>query len=215
MKVSNRRRRLLVDGLQYRLLAVNLLYFAVIFVLFAVILFGPLIWQLGNGTLTLAEREAAATQLLSLHARVWPPLLIALLCLAVHSVYVSHRIAGPLYQFRRLLGSVRDGNFTVRARLREKDYLHSEAEIINELIDALGTRIRGIEERSVEIRAGLEKLRKAVDRGSREEIAQHLVPLIFDFFKKSLVIWGHRGLERCAVRTASPSRGSRRLFSST
>ena len=42
-----------------------------------------------------------------------------------------------------------------------------------------------------------------------------LVSLIFDFFKKSLVIWGHRGLERCAVRTASPSRGSRRLFSST
>ena len=41
-----------------------------------------------------------------------------------------------------------------------------------------------------------------------------LVPLIFDFFKKSLVIWGHR-LERCAVRTASPSRGSRRLCSST
>ena len=46
-------------------------------------------------------------------------------------------------------------------------------------------------------------------------LQQWLVPLIFDFFKKSLVIWGHRGLERCAVRTASPSRGSRRLFSST
>ena len=44
---------------------------------------------------------------------------------------------------------------------------------------------------------------------------EFLLPLIFDFFKKSLVIWGHRGLERCAVRTASPSRGSRRLFSST
>ena len=35
------------------------------------------------------------------------------------------------------------------------------------------------------------------------ELNQELVPLIFDFFKKSLVIWGHRGLERCAVRTAS------------
>ena len=46
-------------------------------------------------------------------------------------------------------------------------------------------------------------------------LSEELVPLIFDFFKKSLVIWGHRGLERCAVRTASPSRGSRRLFSST
>ena len=47
------------------------------------------------------------------------------------------------------------------------------------------------------------------------DLSHDLVPLIFDFFKKSLVIWGHRGLERCAVRTASPSRGSRRLFSST
>ena len=50
---------------------------------------------------------------------------------------------------------------------------------------------------------------------NRMNFAIALVPLIFDFFKKSLVIWGHRGLERCAVRTASPSRGSRRLFSST
>ncbi len=44
---------------------------------------------------------------------------------------------------------------------------------------------------------------------------ERLVPLIFDFFKKSLVIWGHRGLERCAVRTASPSREFRRLSLST
>ena len=49
----------------------------------------------------------------------------------------------------------------------------------------------------------------------QHSIIKALVPLIFDFFKKSLVIWGHRELERCAVRTASPSRGSRRLFSST
>ncbi len=49
----------------------------------------------------------------------------------------------------------------------------------------------------------------------KSDFIRELGPLIFDFFKKSLVIWGHRGLERCAVRTASPSRGSRRLFSST
>ena len=53
------------------------------------------------------------------------------------------------------------------------------------------------------------------DYVSAPDLHGRLVPLIFDFFKKSLVIWGHRGLERCAVRTASPSRGSRRLFSST
>ena len=169
-----KRKRILIGDLQYRLLAVNLLYFAVILVLFAAILFGPLVWQLGSSNLSPAERDQAATQLLSLHARVWPPLLALLVFLAVHSVYVSHRIAGPLYQFRRLLQAVKDGNLTVRARIRDKDYLESEATVINELIGALSTRIRGIEEQAVEVREGLDKLRRAADRGSREDLSENI-----------------------------------------
>ena len=169
-----KRKRILIDDLQYRLLAVNLLYFVVILVLFAAILFGPLVWQLGSGNLSPVERDQAATQLLSLHAWVWPPLLALLVLLATHSVYVSHRIAGPLFQFRRLLRAVKDGNLTVRARIRDKDYLESEAEIINELIEALSTRIKGIEEQSVEVREGLDKLRRVADRGSREELGQNI-----------------------------------------
>ena len=169
-----KRKRILIGDLQYRLLAVNLLYFAVIVVLFAAILFGPLVWQLGSSGLSPAERGQAATQLLSLHARVWLPLLALLVFLAVHSVYVSHRIAGPLYQFRRLLHAVKDGNLTVRARIRDKDYLDSEAAVINELIEALSTRIHGIEEHSVEILEGVDKLRRAADRGSREDLSQNI-----------------------------------------
>ncbi len=169
-----KRKRILIGDLQYRLLAVNLLYFAVIVVLFAAILFGPLVWQLGSSGLSPAERGQAATQLLSLHARVWPPLLALLVFLAVHSVYVSHRIAGPLFQFRRLLHAVKDGNLTVRASIRDKDYLESEAAVINELIEALSTRIKGIEEHSVEILEGVDKLRRAADRGSRDELGQNI-----------------------------------------
>ena len=172
MKHPNRRRRILVDDTQYRLLAVNVIHVAVVLVLFAVILFGPLVWQLGSGNLTLAEREQASTQLLSLYTRVWLPLLIAFVFLAVHFVYVSHRIGGPLYQFRRLLRAVRDGDLTVRAKLRRKDYLQNEAQIINELIDTMGSKIRGVEAHSEEVRRGLEKLRNAIDRGSRKEIAK-------------------------------------------
>ncbi len=171
---KQKRKRILIGDLQYRLLAVNLLYFAVILVLFAAILFGPLVWQLGSSNLSPAERDQAATQLLSLHARVWPPLLALLVFLAVHSVYVSHRIAGPLYQFRRLLHAVKDGNLTVRARIRDKDYLDSEAAVINELIEGLSTRIKGIEEQAVEVREGLDKLRRAADRGSREELSENI-----------------------------------------
>lgn len=171
---GQRRKQIFIDDVQYRLLAVNLLYFAVIVVLFAAILFGPLVWQLGSSDLSPAERDQAATQLLSLHARVWLPLLALLVFLAVHSVYVSHRIAGPLYQFRRLLYAVKDGNLTVRAKIRDKDYLESEAAVINELIEALSTRIKGIEEQSVEVRDGLDKLRRTADTGSREELSENI-----------------------------------------
>ena len=75
---------------------------------------------------------------------------------------------------------------------------------------------RNTEDKAVAHLSSNGKLVAAQDSGHWIQLDRpDLVPLIFDFFKKSLVIWGHRGLERCAVRTASPSRGSRRLFSST
>ena len=101
-------------------------------------------------------------------------MLALLVLLATHSVYVSHRIAGPLFQFRRLLRAVKDGNLTVRARIRDKDYLESEAAVINELIDALSARIQGIEEHSVDILEGVDKLRRVADRGSRDELGQNI-----------------------------------------
>ena len=49
----------------------------------------------------------------------------------------------------------------------------------------------------------------------RRQRSCQLVPLIFDFFKKSLVIWGTVDLNGALSEPLQPSRGSRRLFSST
>ena len=62
----------------------------------------------------------------------------------------------------------------MRARIRDKDYLDSEAAVINELIEGLSARIKGIEEQAVEVREGLDKLRRAADRGSREDLSQNI-----------------------------------------
>ena len=111
MKRSYRRRRIVVDGLQYRLLAINLLYFLVILLILAAFLFTPLVLKLRDGTtlLSAAEQQEVASQFLTLHKRIWPALLITFGLLSVHSILVSHRIAGPLYQFRRILKGLRDG----------------------------------------------------------------------------------------------------------
>lgn len=92
------RRRYLVSRLQYRLLAFNLLYALVIFLSLAAAIFVP-------PMLRLDDYDAAEFFLL-LHSRIWPGLLLVLLLLSLHSVMVSHRIAGPLYRFRKVFQSL-------------------------------------------------------------------------------------------------------------
>ena len=157
-----RRRRLLVDDLQYRLLAVNLLYVVTVLLIFAAALFLPLMLELGSEATSFAEKQEAASQFLSLHTRVWPALLAVFLLLAVHSLVVSHRVAGPLYGFRRVLRAVGDGKLTVRAKIRKNDYLAEEADSINDMIAAVQEKIARIQEDFGQVRAGFDGLKRAV-----------------------------------------------------
>ena len=65
---------------------------------------------LGAWLARLPEGAELANQFLSLHERVWPAMLVALLLLGFHLVFFSHRIAGPLYRWRRLFSEVGAGN---------------------------------------------------------------------------------------------------------
>ena len=173
-KQPNRRKRILIDQLQYQLLVVNIAYFFIILLIFVILLYAPLVMQLNSDGPYLAQ-EHAAQQFLFLDERVWLPLLLTFSCLTVHSIFMSHRIAGPLYQLRRLLDAVGDGNLAVRATLREKDYLRKEEAAINTMIDKLSRRISFVEKRADELRARLGGgLRAAITSGTREEVLSQL-----------------------------------------
>ncbi|MCI0410047.1 MAG: methyl-accepting chemotaxis protein [Acidobacteria bacterium] len=167
-----RRRRILVDNLQYRLLALNLIYFFTILLIFAGALFVPLIIQLESRTLSFAAKQEVASQFLFLDARVWPAILIVFVLLAIHSVFASHRIAGPLYRFRRVFEAVAEGNLTARAIIRKNDYLVTDADTINAMIATLNTRITRIEQQHGKVRALFAELKRAAKSGSMEEMQQ-------------------------------------------
>ena len=163
------RRRVFISDLQYRLLVVNLFYFCAIVLIFAAVVFLPLMVQLRSGSMASpAEAEQVATEFLFLHARLWPALLLVLVLLALHSVIVSHRLAGPLYRFRRVLETVAEGDLSVRAKIRRNDYLTKEVAVINEMIGALAKRIACIEEQSTAMRAAVNDLMRARECGSEE-----------------------------------------------
>ena len=165
-----KRRRILIDELQYHLLAVNLLYVGVFLLLFVGLLFGPPTGALLAGNVSPETREDAARLFLALDERVWVPLMLLFLGLTAHSVLVSHRIAGPLYQFRRLFGELRDGRVRVRATLRKRDYLRKEATAFNEMVVSIEARTAALHTQAVELETGVRALRLAIDEGADEQI---------------------------------------------
>lgn len=176
-KSQDRRKHVLIDQMQYRLLKINVAYFVVIFATFMTSLFAPLVWRLLASDGTSPAGARAAQQFLLIDETVWLPLLLTFLCLITHSVFVSHRIAGPLVRLRRVLGAVGDGDLTVRATLRQKDYLVREQAIINDMITSLGGRIGAAETTAEDIRARVFELRTAVSASATSEVLDLLAGL--------------------------------------
>ena len=158
MSRGYRRRRYLVGRLQYKLLAFTMVYVAVTVLSIASVVIAPMLLT-GSasepGDPTVVERARGA---IYLHENVWPVLLPVLLLIAVHSVLISHRIAGPLVRLRAVMRAAGAGDLAVRAHLRPRDYLWDEARVLNEMLAGLGSGIRRVEERVERLESALARL---------------------------------------------------------
>jgi methyl-accepting chemotaxis protein len=162
----HKRRQFLIDPLQYHLLLVNLTYFFTIVLVFAAAVFAPTMMDMNSGSWE--QRQDAANQFLSLHARIWPAVLVLFALLVAHSVVMSHRIAGPLYRFRRVFSQISEGDLAIRAVIRKRDYLRKEADSINQMIAGLCDKVQSIEAESAELAAIVDAIDEAVTTDSPE-----------------------------------------------
>ncbi len=115
--------------------------------------------------LPLEERALAARQLLALGQTLWPALVALILAAAVFSLYLTHRLAGPLSHLHQSTRELAQGNLTARIRLRKGDELQELAAVVN---DALAN----LEQAFGEIRARGYARRAAVGQVVEELRAQ-------------------------------------------
>lgn len=147
---------------QYRFLAMILIYNIVIVAFFGVAIFVPDFIQLQNENLSLEVRAAIAEKILSTHVRLWPAL-IALLCvIGLHSFRIFHRFVGPLYRLTWAFEQIRKGDLSFRVRLRKKDYLHQEEEVLNEMIDLLAEKTRSTQLAGLDAMKSLGELERGI-----------------------------------------------------
>ena len=142
-----RRRKLLVDGnLQFRIIAASLCYVAFYVFMMAAATFIPLIFEMRSLDPNSHRAYLLANSFIYLHRHVWHIALLVLLAVCIHSLLLSHKVAGPLYRFRHIFRALAAGTVPSRKQLRKGDYLQSEMKLINEMLDSLRSRASGLQE---------------------------------------------------------------------
>ena len=83
---------------------------------------------------------------------------------AAISIFLSHRIAGPLFRIERFLKAVASGNFAARLKLRKRDELHDLAETINDMVGDLRNRVKIVKQLVNTARLELDSLKYSMEK---------------------------------------------------
>ncbi len=112
--------------------------------------------MIANQQATLIHRQAVLIE------SVVGGLTLMVVLIGLLGIYVTHKIAGPVYKMKRLLGQVGQGNLHVEARLRKGDELRDFFEAFTKMV----ANMRTLEKQQLDY---VDKAIDAVDRGAKDE----------------------------------------------
>lgn len=77
-------------------------------------------------------------------------------------ILMSHKIAGPLYRFEKILSDIGSGDLTQRFRLRDRDQLEDLSDRITEITDTMDRKIGHVKVRADEISSVLGEIESVI-----------------------------------------------------
>src|SRR5579885_1151857 len=93
------------------------------------------------------------------------------------SIFISHRIAGPLYKLGRFLDNARSGNLKEKLTFRKSDHFQELAIRYNEMVDGLRGIVGRNQERISSAAKGIEAAMKNASPDARRELESALASL--------------------------------------
>jgi methyl-accepting chemotaxis protein len=140
-----------------------------------------LVLLLSRGTLTtsfehgrLIVKDTAAAILPTVLLTNAITLVIVIFIAVLTVLYVSHKIAGPMFRFEKDITSVKDGDLTRQINLRKEDQFSDLSKSMNEMISGLREKILAIESEIERVRNRCKKPEEI----KKEEIASRLDRLV-------------------------------------
>jgi hypothetical protein len=170
-----RRKKFLVDkSLQLRFLLINLSYAALLLFVTAASLFAPLIFKMENLDPYSSEASDVAASILYLHRRFWLPVFLTLILGALHSLKITHRLAGPLFRFRSVFNSIEAGILPKPVKLRKNDFLDAELNAINRMTESLRLHASEINILAEKLHESASKYGELLGHSQRDKAAEDL-----------------------------------------
>lgn len=136
MAIQKRKIYYIEKKFQTKYLLLTLLLLLTYTFAFLIILFAPYVLALFLDN-PLAEKAEASKVMLILHRNIWPAIGAVIILFGAISIFVTHKIAGPLYRLKKSLSLITQGNLDVKITLRKGDDLKDLAEHVNMLVDEL------------------------------------------------------------------------------
>jgi methyl-accepting chemotaxis protein len=143
----------------------TLIYSFIIVCFFAVITFVPDMMEMRDPSMSLEARSSAASRVLVKHSWVWPAVISLIIVLALHSFRAFLKVIGPLYRFRWAFEQLGNGNMLCRIKLRKRDYLRTEEEALNHMLETLSGKLGGVREASEEAFKSIDELEQSANEG--------------------------------------------------
>ena len=160
-----KRRKFLIDRtfqLKYTMLVIfMLLMYTIVFV---GILFIPQILPfIFNSPMT--EQVQAAEILLLYHKNIWPAVFIVIPLFGFFSIFITHKVAGPVYRLKQKLEQMATWQPSLKLTLRKGDDLQELADCVNNLAEELDTFATGLAENYRALSENIDDLEIAIRNG--------------------------------------------------
>jgi len=192
--------------LKYLTLIVSVLLLHTLMVLAAV--FGPTVYSLYSDV-PLAQKTEAARSILLLHQTIWPWILAVIGFFGAASIFITHKMAGPLFRIISDLKEIESGNYSTRINLRRGDELVELAYQINILADKFNTSRDAVIQRQAVVTGAIAELKLECNSATPD---RHLTIKLVENIERETAeissILNHDALAKCHSRSDSERESS-------
>ena len=94
----------------------------------------------------MTEKDTLHNALKSVNRSLVPKVIILIAIIFLAGIFVSHRIAGPMYRFEKSAEAISKGDLSVNFNIRKSDEMHQTAVTLEEMVESFRKDIKDIKD---------------------------------------------------------------------